>query len=206
MARRAVIEALILNQARRNSLNRISVGTPIPSRCGYRMIRNIRDFCSGRRTDHQNNCFSDKNVSSSSRSVTENNIQEPPPETDLQTISDTKKTEGNVGQTTNMVFGSTVIDGSTGEWLTLDEKINTYPSARRFTAIGLGGDDFVCSMVVAVESVIQHPVPQGHVKQRVSSGGKYVSVNIGPVRVVSREQVEAVYNAMRRDDRMKFFL
>lgn len=26
-------------------------------------------------------------------------------------------------------------------------------------------------------------------KQRVSSGGKYVSVNIGPVRVVSREQV-----------------
>ncbi|KAJ0896020.1 putative YbeD-like domain superfamily protein [Helianthus annuus] len=88
-----------------------------------------------------------------------------------------------------MVFGSTVIDGSTGEWLTLNEKINTYPSARRFTAIGLGGDDFVRSMVVAMESVIQHPVPQGHVKRRVSSGGKYVSVNIGPIRVVSKEQV-----------------
>ncbi|KAJ0593057.1 hypothetical protein HanHA300_Chr03g0092771 [Helianthus annuus] len=28
----------------------------------------------------------------------------------------------------------------------------------------------------------------GHVKRRVSSGGKYVSVNLGPVRVVSREQ------------------
>ncbi|KAM0014914.1 putative YbeD-like domain superfamily protein [Helianthus debilis subsp. tardiflorus] len=188
MARRAVTAALILNQAWQNSLNRTFVRTPIlNSRFGYRFIR---DFCSGRRTDHPNDCFHDKNVSL----VTEN-MQEPPP--------GTSKTEG---QTTNMVFGSTVIDGSTGEWLTLNEKINTYPSARRFTAIGLGGDDFVRSMVVAVESVIQHPIPQGHVKRRVSSGGKYVSVNIGPVRVVSREQVQAVYNAMRSDDRMKFFL
>ncbi|KAJ0717744.1 putative YbeD-like domain superfamily protein [Helianthus annuus] len=159
--------ALILNQAWQNSLNRTFVRTPIlNSRCGYRIIR---DFCSGRRTGHPND-FHDKNVSSS----TQENMQEPPP--------GTSKTEGH---TTNMVFGSTVIDGSTGEWLTLNEKINTYPSARRFTAIGLGGDDFVQSMVVAVESVIQHPVPQ----RRVSSGGKYVSVNIGPVRVVSREQV-----------------
>ncbi|KAJ0537456.1 putative YbeD-like domain superfamily protein [Helianthus annuus] len=166
MARRAVTAALILNQAWQNSLNRTFVRAPIlNSRCGYRIIRH---FCSGRRTGHPNDCFHDKNVSL----VTEN-MQEPPP--------GTSKTEG---QTTNMVFGSTVIDGSTGEWLTLNEKINTYPSARRFTAIGLGGDDFVQSMVVAVESVIQHPVPQ-----RVSSGGKYVSVNIGPVRVVSREQV-----------------
>lgn len=30
---------------------------------------------------------------------------------------------------------------------------------------------------------------QGQVKQKVSSGGKYVSVNIGPVQVVSSEQV-----------------
>ncbi|XP_076916600.1 uncharacterized protein LOC143576382 [Bidens hawaiensis] len=105
-----------------------------------------------------------------------------------------------------MVYGSTAIDGSTSEWLTLNEKINTYPSARKFTAIGSGGDDFVRSMVVAVESVIQHPVPQGYVHKRVSSGGKYVSVNIGPVRVISKEQVQAVYNAMRSDDRMKFFL
>ncbi|MFS7958988.1 putative YbeD-like domain superfamily protein [Helianthus anomalus] len=174
MARRAVTAALIVNQAWQNSLNRTFVQIPkLNSRCGYRIIR---DFCSGRRTGHPNDSFHEKNVSL----VTEN-MQEPPP--------GTSKTEGNVGQTTNMVFGSTVIDGSTGEWLTLNEKINTYPSARRFTAIGLGGDDFVQSMVVAVESVIQHPVPQGYVKRRVSSGGKYVSVNIGPVRVVSREQV-----------------
>nr|XP_029119480.1 uncharacterized protein LOC105042118 isoform X2 [Elaeis guineensis] len=47
---------------------------------------------------------------------------------------------------------------------------------------------------------------KGHVTQKLSSRGKYVSVNIGPIRVVSSEQVQAVYNAMRRDDRMKYFL
>lgn len=77
---------------------------------------------------------------------------------------------------------------------------------------------------------------QGQVKQKSSSGGKYVSVNIGPVQVSSSEQVslsiaplnliycrkpqemvdlrrdvclvqvQAVYNAMRQDDRMKYFL
>jgi hypothetical protein len=38
--------------------------------------------------------------------------------------------------------------------------VNTYPTVRGFTAIGTGGDDFVQAMVVAVESVIQQPVPQ----------------------------------------------
>ncbi|RYR35492.1 hypothetical protein Ahy_A10g050642 isoform B [Arachis hypogaea] len=46
----------------------------------------------------------------------------------------------------------------------------------------------------------------GRVKQKLSARGKYVSVNIGPIQVVSSEQVQAVYNAMRRDDRMKYFL
>ncbi|KAL1328582.1 hypothetical protein HN51_038417 [Arachis hypogaea] len=91
------------------------------------------------------------------------------------------------------------------EWLALDQKVNSYPSVRGFTAIGIGGDDFVQAMVLAVQSVIQHPIPQGCVKQKSSSGGKYVSVNIGPIEVVSSEQVQAVYNAMRRDDRMKYF-
>lgn len=31
---------------------------------------------------------------------------------------------------------------------------------RGFTAIGTGGDDFVQAMVVAVESVIQQPIPE----------------------------------------------
>ena len=39
-------------------------------------------------------------------------------------------------------------------------QVNSYPTVRGFTAIGTGGDDFVHSMVVAVESVIQQPIPE----------------------------------------------
>ncbi|XP_024989768.1 uncharacterized protein LOC112524244 [Cynara cardunculus var. scolymus] len=215
MARRALIKAVSLEELWRTSVDRTSFSlylsrqkfqTPISSgRCRCKIITNVRDCCSERRIDPQINCSRDENLSSSSSVVAENS-HEPPQEVDLQIVSDTSKTEGRVGQTTNMVFGGTVIDGSTCEWLTLNQKVNTYPSVRRFTAIGIGGDDFVQSMVGAVESVIQHSIPQAHVKQRVSSGGKYVSVNIGPVQVISREQVRAVYNAMRTDERMKFFL
>ncbi|KAL8142451.1 hypothetical protein V2J09_015483 [Rumex salicifolius] len=132
--------------------------------------------------------------------------QDPPQEAVLKAISEVSKTEGRVGQTTNVVIGGTVTDDSTDEWLTLDQKVHTYPTVRGFTAIGTGGDDFVQSMIVAVESVLQQPIPEGRVKQKLSSRGKYVSVNIGPVQVTSSEQVQAVYNAMRRDDRMKYFL
>ncbi|XP_057529173.1 uncharacterized protein LOC130807838 isoform X1 [Amaranthus tricolor] len=132
--------------------------------------------------------------------------QGPPQEAVLKAISEVSKTEGRVGQTTNVVIGGTVTDDSTNEWLDLDQKVNSYPTVRGFTAIGTGGEDFVHSMVVAVESVLQQPIPEGQVKQKTSSRGKYVSVNIGPVQVSSSEQVQAVYNAMRRDDRMKYFL
>ncbi|XP_074295682.1 uncharacterized protein LOC141623477 isoform X2 [Silene latifolia] len=131
--------------------------------------------------------------------------QGPPQEAVLKAIS-VSKTEGRVGQTTNVVIGGTVTDDSANEWLSLDQKVNSYPTVRGFTAIGTGGEDFVHSMIVAVESVLQQPIPEGQVKQKTSSRGKYVSVNIGPVRVSSSEQVQAVYNAMRRDDRMKYFL
>lgn len=132
--------------------------------------------------------------------------QNPPQEAVLKAISEVSKTEGRIGQTTNVVIGGTVTDDSGDEWLTLDQKVNSYPTVRGFTAIGTGGDDFVQAMVVAVESVIQQPIPEGRVRQKVSARGKYVSVNIGPIRVISSEQVQAVYNAMRRDDRMKYFL
>ncbi|CAO2828986.1 unnamed protein product [Amaranthus hypochondriacus] len=132
--------------------------------------------------------------------------QGPPQEAVLKAISEVSKTEGRVGQTTNVVIGGTVTDDSTNKWLALDQKVNSYPTVRGFTAIGTGGDDFVHSMVIAVESVLQQPIPEGRVKQKISSRGKYVSVNIGPVQVISSEQVQAVYNAMRRDDRMKYFL
>jgi putative lipoic acid-binding regulatory protein len=44
------------------------------------------------------------------------------------------------------------------------------------------------------------------VSQKLSARGKYVSVKIGPVTVNSSDQVRAVYDAMKRDVRMKYFL
>ncbi|KAM7269159.1 hypothetical protein ACFE04_024656 [Oxalis oulophora] len=146
---------------------------------------------------------------SSSSSCGDNDDNEqggPPQEAVLKAISEVSKAEGRVGQTTNVIIGGTVTDDSTNEWLNLDQKVNSYPSVRGFTAIGTGGDDFVHSMVLAVESVIQQSIPQGRVSHKMSSKGKYISVNIGPIQVVSSEQVQAVYNAMRRDTRMKYFL
>eukprot|EP00252_Welwitschia_mirabilis_P017418 TRINITY_DN3861_c0_g1_i1.p1 TRINITY_DN3861_c0_g1~~TRINITY_DN3861_c0_g1_i1.p1 ORF type:complete len:215 (-),score=43.05 TRINITY_DN3861_c0_g1_i1:600-1244(-) len=130
----------------------------------------------------------------------------PPQEAVLKVISEVSKTEGRVAQTLNVVMGGTVTGESDDEWKTLDQKVNTYPTVRGFTAIGTGGEDFVQAMVGAVESVLQSPIPEGRVKHRLSSQGKYVSVKIGPVTVVSSDQVQAVYNAMRRDVRMKYFL
>ncbi|KAF8408424.1 hypothetical protein HHK36_007576 [Tetracentron sinense] len=159
----------------------------------------VRDFHSGREGPLK--CSNGETPSSSSQ-----DDQGPPQEAFLKAISEVSKAEGRVGQTTNVVIGGTVTDDSTNEWLALDQKVNSYPTVRGFTAIGTGGDDFVQAMVVAVESVLQQPIPEGHVRHKLSSRGKYVSVNIGPVQVVSSEQVQAVYNAMRRDDRMKYFL
>ncbi|XP_028093842.1 uncharacterized protein LOC114293942 isoform X1 [Camellia sinensis] len=168
--------------------------------CGCRIGR-VRDFQFARQTQRLN-CSHNETQSSSP----EDHDQGPPQEAVLKAISEVSKTEGRVGQTTNVVIGGTVTDDSTNEWLALDQKVNSYPTLRGFTAIGTGGDDFVQAMVVAVESVLQQPIPQGQVKHKLSSRGKYVSVNIGPVQVISSEQVQEVYNAMRRDDRMKYFL
>lgn len=41
--------------------------------------------------------------------------------------AEVSKTEGRVGQTTNMVIGGTVTEDSTNEWLALDQKVyHTY--------------------------------------------------------------------------------
>lgn len=149
------------------------------------------------------NCSHDETQSTSSSNQ---DGQGPPQEAVLKAISEVSKTEGRVGHTTNMVIGGTVTGDSTNEWLALDQKVNSYPGVRGFTAIGTGGDDFVQSMIVAVESVLQQPIPEGKVRHKFSAKGKYISVNIGPVQVISSEQVQAVYNAMKRDDRMKYFL
>ncbi|CAI9779399.1 unnamed protein product [Fraxinus pennsylvanica] len=171
--------------------------------CGFKITYCRSNSHLARRT-RPLNCSNNENTSSSDDD--NDNEQGPPQEAVLKAISEVSKTEGRVGQTTNVVIGGTVTDDSTNEWLALDQKVNFYPTFRGFTAIGTGGEDFVQAMVVAVESVLQQTIPEGQVKHRVSSRGKYVSVNIGPVQVVCSEQVQAVYNAMRRDDRTKYFL
>ncbi|XP_042496482.1 uncharacterized protein LOC122075499 [Macadamia integrifolia] len=173
---------------------------PLAPMLSCRVRSGVRGFHRGRRV--QVNCSSGETPSSSYWQ----DDQGPPQEAVLKAISEVSKTEGRVGQTTNVVIGGTVTDDSTNEWLDLDQKVNSYPTVRGFTAIGTGGDDFVQAMVIAVESILQQTIPEGRVRQKFSSRGKYVSVNIGPVKVVSSEQVQAVYNAMRRDVRMKYFL
>uniref|UniRef100_A0A7N0UX75 Uncharacterized protein n=1 Tax=Kalanchoe fedtschenkoi TaxID=63787 RepID=A0A7N0UX75_KALFE len=169
------------------------------SRGGFRIARAPGDF-------HLSRPIRRISSSDNDNASVSGDEQGPPQEAILKAIAEVSKAEGRVGQTTNVVIGGTVTHDATNEWLELDQKVNSYPTVRGFTAIGTGGDDFVQSMVVAVESVIQQPIPEGRITQKISSRGKYVSVNIGPVRVVSSEQVQAVYNAMRRDDRMKYFL
>ncbi|KAL8106466.1 uncharacterized protein LOC141677195 isoform X2 [Apium graveolens] len=181
-------------------------GTPSNSlRCfGCRIFKtpNLNQFS---RKTHHFKCTHTQNPSSDDEFDPDFD-QGPPQEAVLKAISELSKTEGRIGQTTNVVIGGTVTDDATNEWLTLDQKVNVYPTVRGFTAIGTGGNDFVQAMVVAVETVLKQPIPEGQVKQKMSSGGKYISVNIGPVQVHSSEQVQAVYNAMRRDERMKYFL
>lgn len=130
--------------------------------------------------------------------------ESPPQDAVLKAISEVSKAEGRVGKTTNMVIGGTVKKDSESQWDAIDQKVNVYPMVRDFTAIGTGGDEFVQAMVQAVESITETSVLK--VTKKLSSQGKYISVKIGGITVTSSEQVRAVYDAMRKDVRMKYFL
>ncbi|OMO88153.1 hypothetical protein COLO4_20407 [Corchorus olitorius] len=127
--------------------------------CGcYGAVVRARDIHFGKGT-RKLNC-SHNETPSSSTSEEDDVDQGPPQEAVLKAISEVSKTQGRVGQTTNVVIGGTVTDDSSNEWLALDQKVNTYPTVRGFTAIGTGGDDFVQAMIFAVESVLQQPIPE----------------------------------------------
>jgi putative lipoic acid-binding regulatory protein len=90
-------------------------------------------------------------------------------------------------------------DQSEEKWRALDERVNEYPDSRVFKGIGVAGADpslFRAAVVAAVESVVG-PVDAGAVAVRDSSGGKYVSVTVGPVTVESGDDVVRVFAAMR---------
>lgn len=67
-------------------------------------------------------------------------------------------------------------------------QVNKYPIQRSFTAIGSGGDEFRQSIVGYVERVVGS-VHVECVAQRASSGGKYLSVTVGPVWLENGDQV-----------------
>ncbi|KAL9994788.1 putative YbeD-like domain superfamily protein [Helianthus debilis subsp. tardiflorus] len=204
----AVFRPVILTHPYRNSPSftslSVSPNSHNSSTCGCRIATSVRHSGFLKHDHNQLNCYNQYNPSSSSSSM--ENEHEAPQDAILKVISDISRAEGRIGRTSTMILGGTMSDDSTYDRLSLTKMSNIYPASRGFTAIGSGGDDFVQSMVVAVESVVQHPIPQGKVKQKLSSGGKYVSVNIGPVQIVSSKQVQAVYYAMKRDNRMRYFL
>ncbi|GJP39804.1 hypothetical protein CLOM_g24144 [Closterium sp. NIES-68] len=146
-------------------------------------------------------------IGSSSDSESDDGVSEgsPPQDVLLKAVSEVSRMAGRQARTTNMVLGGTASEYG-DDWLELDKKVNTYPSLREFTAIGSGGGDFAVAMVLAVQSVIPTDTPELQVVTRESATGRYISVKIGPVRMDSSEQVRAVYQAMKQDPRMRYFL
>jgi putative lipoic acid-binding regulatory protein len=106
-----------------------------------------------------------------------------------------------------------VLGGNDSEekWRELDEKFNEYPDLRTFKGIGEAGADpglFTRAVIAAVESVVGPVDEAKQVSVRDSSGGKYVSVTVGPVTVNSGDEVVQIYAAMRETagNMLKFYL
>ncbi|CAL5219633.1 g1507 [Coccomyxa viridis] len=120
-----------------------------------------------------------------------------------QSLSSVSNKTGRIAQTRNFVLGT---DNSEASWRALDEQVNTYPGPRNFKAIGVGGEEFVQAMRAAVESVLGSPLHEQCIQQRPSAKGSYVSVTLGPVVVQNTDQVVDIYAAMRRDERLKWYM
>lgn len=84
--------------------------------------------------------------------------------------------------------------------------MNKYPSQRTFSAIGTGGDTFRTAVVAAVESVLGSVTHPECITCQPSSGGKYVSVRVGPVVVQSGEQVIQVFAKIRDTEGVKWYM
>lgn len=120
----------------------------------------------------------------------------------LRSLGEVSSSAGRDAGSTNMVLGA---NDSEAKWRELDEKVNQYPGHRDFKAIGSGGDDFKQTIVRAVEDIVG-PVNQDRVMERPSSQGKFISVTLRDVKVQNPDQVLAVYAAMRKDKRLRYYL
>eukprot|EP00667_Euglena_gracilis_P018292 EG_transcript_19396 len=88
----------------------------------------------------------------------------------------------------------------------LKKSIIEYPDQRSFVAIGLRDDTYAAAMAQAVSAVLRIDIDASTLLTRLSSNGKYLSVHIGPVLLLSEEQVVQVYTAIREDPRTKYCL
>ena len=120
-------------------------------------------------------------------------------------LSEVAQTSGRTPSTPTTVLGAATDDEA--KWAELDAKVNEYPILRSFKAIGTGGDDFVAAMGAAAAGALgRDALAAEQLSARPSSGGKYIAVTVGPLRIESSDQLQAVYKAMQADGRMKYFL
>ena len=119
-----------------------------------------------------------------------------------ESLGGVSNAQGRVARSTNVVLG---INETEEKWRELDEQVNEYPGQREFKVIGSGGDDFVMAMTACVAAHVG-TVHEECVTSRLSSGGKWVSVTIGPVWVEEPAQMLAIYDLMREDGRLKYFI
>jgi putative lipoic acid-binding regulatory protein len=80
----------------------------------------------------------------------------------------------------------------------------TYPNDYPFKVIGNAADDFALHVRAIVERAAPG-VSLGEATVRPSSGGKYLSVTL-EARLESEEQRRAVYEALKADSRVVYYL
>lgn len=134
--------------------------------------------------------------------------EEPKPVTEvlidaMDTASKLRNRDAGGKVTTVMGDGASL--GGNMTWEELDERVNEYPSDRKFQAIGEGGDAFVAKIVGLVEEALGRPVDPRNVTSRPSSKGKYVSANV-TARLESGDEVIAVFSKLKACEDVKWYL
>ena len=107
---------------------------------------------------------------------------------------------------TPTVMASNADDENDAKWKALDARVNEYPCARKFQAIGLDDGTFVDSVREMISEALGgryiHPE---NVTARPSSKGKYVSANV-VLEMESGDDVLAVYGVLKADKRVLWYL
>jgi putative lipoic acid-binding regulatory protein len=108
---------------------------------------------------------------------------------------------GRVSNSTNLVMG---LSQNESQWRELDAQVHEYPALITFKAIGVGGNDFERAMTQCVESVIGK-VHAECINSKLSSKSNYISVSFS-VWVQNQDQKLQIYDKMKEDGRLKFYI